>query len=162
TMVAAERELAMADADPPELMQRTFVKPDRAIDSPRRTRSATYVLRVPGDGAALEGLPMTGTQRVERAGDDTARVTVAADDPPPADEADAGNTEFTAPSSMLNGDDERIKELVTRALRPLAEGATDAERAEAMRRYVHTFIKAKSLDVGFATASEVARTREGD
>lgn len=34
--------------------------------------------------------------------------------------------------------------------------------AERMRRHVHGHINRKSLDVGFATASEVARTREGD
>ena len=35
-------------------------------------------------------------------------------------------------------------------------------RAEACRRYVNTFIKKKNLNVGFASASEVAKTREGD
>lgn len=162
TMIAAERELAMADLDPPELMQRTLVKPDREIASPRKTRSAAYVLRVPGDATALTGVPATGAQRVEPVDEDAVRIIVEADDPAPADEADAGAAEFTAPSSMLNSDDERVKELVERALRPLDKGATPAERAEALRRYVHTYIRAKGLGVGFATASEVARTREGD
>jgi hypothetical protein len=162
TMIAAERELAMADVDPPELMQRTFVTPDRGIPSPRKVRSAAYLLRVPGDGPALAEIPATGAQRVEPAGDDAIRITIDADDLAPADPADADNPEFTAASSMLNSEDERVKELVERALRPLDEGATPAQRAEALRRYVHTFIRAKGLGVGFATASEVARTREGD
>src|SRR5690606_5201760 len=34
--------------------------------------------------------------------------------------------------------------------------------AEKLRRFVHSYISNKSLDVGLASASEVCRTREGD
>jgi transglutaminase-like putative cysteine protease len=36
------------------------------------------------------------------------------------------------------------------------------DRARAIERFVHEYISSKSLGVGFATASEVCQTREGD
>jgi hypothetical protein len=51
---------------------------------------------------------------------------------------------------------------VAQAVKGLPEGASRMERAEAMRAFVQTFINEKSLGVGFATASEVAVTKEGD
>lgn len=162
TTVLADRELAMAELDPPELMQRLFVRPSRPISGAREVRSAEYVLRVPGDGAALAGVPATGTQRVGEVEGDALRVTVEADEPVAAEEGDAEDEAYTAASSMINSDDVRVKELAARATSPLGEGADAAARAEAMRRFVHTYIRVKNLGVGFASASQVARTREGD
>ena len=41
-------------------------------------------------------------------------------------------------------------------------GDDKGARAETMRKFVEKYVKAKDLDVGFASASEVARTRHGD
>jgi transglutaminase-like putative cysteine protease len=50
-----------------------------------------------------------------------------------------------------------------RALAPLESDAEDRPAlAERIRRNVRRHITAKTLDVGFATASEVARTKQGD
>jgi len=54
--------------------------------------------------------------------------------------------------------------VVTQLARRATEGAPDtpADRALALRRFVYDFIDEKSLGVGYASASEVARAGVGD
>jgi hypothetical protein len=156
----AERGAAVAVGGqlPPELMARTFIKPSRRIRSPRTTTRAEYVLSL-ADGE-MPPLPATGVQRVERLDDRRYRVVVDTTSPQPADAAAAADAGFLEASSMLNTQDPRIIELVGRATAKAGDGK--AARAEAMRRFVYGYIRDKDLDVGFATASEVARSRRGD
>jgi len=161
TIIAADRELANLELDPPELMQRTFVSPDRPIKSPRAARRASYLLRLEGGDGTLATIPTTAIQRTEAVEPGVVRVVVDLDNPTPAPAADAEDGAYLASSSMLPTEDDLIRRLVEQATAK-ADGATPAERAEAMRRFVHTYINAKSLGVGFASAAEVARTREGD
>jgi hypothetical protein len=158
TMVAADRAEALADRPGPELMVSTFVKPDRPIENPRRTSRASYTLSVPE--GKLTDLPTTGSQSVEPKGDHAARISINAKQPAPAPAADADNPDFRKASATINSDDPEIQKLAKAATD--GKGADRAARAEAMRRFVHTYIHTKDLDVGFATASEVARRREGD
>jgi hypothetical protein len=159
TVVLTDRETAVATggALPPELMARTFIKPDKRIRSPRTTTRAEYLLSLP-DGDMPE-LPTTGVQRAERLNKLQYRITIDAASPQPAGHA-ATNEAYLESSSMLNTQDPRVRELVTRAVGE-APGKP-AGRAEAMRRFVYGYIRQKDLDVGFATASEVARSRRGD
>ena len=156
TMLAAERELALAKIDPPEIMRSTFIKPNRPIPNPRQTRSASYVLSVPS--GTLGQIPTSPRHSVTAIDDRTARVVVDLDSTP--DRSEQPDASHLASSAMLDASDTAITGLVERA-RPDAE-ADPAVRAEAMRRFVHGFVNHKSLDVGFASASEVARSRVGD
>lgn len=141
----------------PELMLSTFVKPDVAIERPRMVTRGTYVLSTPG--AAMPDLPTTGTQSAERVNDATVRIVVT------REAASRDVPEETAPylaSSLLaDTSDEKIVSLVKATLEK-EPGASKARKAELLRRAVHAYISEKSLGVGFATASEVVRTREGD
>src|SRR5690606_5928862 len=58
--------------------------------------------------------------------------------------------------------DAKVKELTAKALKPLPEGADALRKAETLREFVYGYIEKKNLGVGFATASEVARTASGD
>lgn len=153
--VAVDRAEALADRPAPELMVSTFVKPNRPIERPRRTSKAVYTLSVPE--GKMPALPRTGAQRPEAMGEKSTRVVLDTRSLAPAEEADPAP--FLAASATVNSDDAEIKKLAAR-------GAGDAQgkpaRAEAMRRFVHEYIRSKDLGVGFATASEVARSREGD
>lgn len=157
-IIAADRDLARMPVDAPELMARTFVKPSRAIPRPRAATRAVYTLSVP-DGD-LPDLPTTGAQSVVRLDARSARIEVDASFPSMADEAASEDASLLGRSAMLEVDDPEIAALRDRALRGSPERAS--ARAEAMRRFVHRYVRSKSLDVGFATASEVARTRQGD
>lgn len=165
TIVAADKDLALSELDPPEIMQRTFVKPDKAPPHPRRLREATYILSVPE--GALPAVPATGWQRVEPVDGQSARVIIRFGDQSepargaaPAPAADATDAAYTQPSGMLESADESIKDLVAQAT--ARAGPAKPERAEAMRRFVFDYISKKNLGVGFASAKETARTREGD
>jgi transglutaminase-like putative cysteine protease len=157
TAIAADKALAVSDLEPPEIMASTLVKPDRAIPNARRSGRAVFTLSLPG-ADALPDLPTAGVQRVERTGERSARVTIDLSDPMIA--ADADDPRYREASAMINGADERIVELTEKAL--ASAPAEPRERAERLRRFVHSYIRAKNLEVGFASASEVARTREGD
>lgn len=153
----AEKEVALAKGGPaPEMMIRTFITPDRPIARARESRKAVYLLSVPK--GPMPDLPQTGAQRVEPAAEHAARVTVGGSQP--ADEADAKNAAYLASTPMLKSDDPEVRKLVAQATR--TAGDSKASRAEAMRAFVYEYITKKDLDVGFASASEVARTRSGD
>ncbi len=154
--LAADRELALSNLDPPEMMASTLVHPDRPIPMPRHQRSATFRLKLPAE--AMPDLPEAGHQRVETIEPGVARVRVDLDDVVPADDAD--NAEYRESSAMCDLSDTRIKELAKRAGQNA--GKDPAKRAETFRRFVHEHIDEKGLGVGFASASETARTREGD
>ncbi len=153
-VIAAEKELALAELDPPEMMASTFVRPTGApIESPRRATRAEFILRAEGQKIpAFSG----GAQRAEQLEDGAVRVLV---DLSRVDDERA-RPEHLASSSMIAAEDGVITQLKTRALKGAPDTAID--RAVALWRFVHGFIDEKSLGVGFASASEVARTGEGD
>ncbi len=156
TLVLAPREAVLSqDVEAPELLVRSFVRPDRAIERPREARRAVYELT--SGGRELPEVPSVGAQRAERQGN-RARVTVELGSSPRR--AESGD-EYLAATTYLPHDDSRIRELLERALGDGRE-ASAAERAEALRAFVHGYLVAKDLDTVLATASEVAATRSGD
>jgi transglutaminase-like putative cysteine protease len=141
-----------------EVMVSTLVSPSRPIENARHAGRASFLLSV--KNGTLPELPETGSQRVERVNPKQARVHIDAHTPIPAAEADLADARFTASSLFCRADDEEIKRLTERATRNAGEDP--AARAEAIRRFVHSYLNRKSLDVGFASASETARSRAGD
>ena len=68
-------------------------------------------------------------------------------------------SEYLESNLMMNMKDPQLIELAGRA----AHGEKNPYRlADKLRRFVTDYVKTKSLNIGFATASEVCRTREGD
>lgn len=161
-IILADKDLAQAEVDAPELMASTLVEPKgrlEALKEPRSLRKASYVLRL--NGRDLADLPSGGAQRVERIDPSSLRVRIDADDLAPAPEADAGLVEYRQPSQMIESEDEVVARLTRDALEGVKEGDHEA-RVEALRRFVFKHIKNKNFGVGFATAAEVARTCAGD
>lgn len=156
TTLAAERELALADVDAPEMMRSTFIEPKGTIDRPRKATRAVFLLT--SRAGPLDDLPDTSSQRVERIDDRSVRVTVNAKSF--TDIGGSPSPDDLGSSTMVACTDEAIVALVERSRS--SRSAPASVRAEAHRRFVHDFIDEKSLGVGFATASEVARTRVGD
>ncbi|TVQ61899.1 MAG: transglutaminase domain-containing protein [Phycisphaerales bacterium] len=158
-MLASDRAVATADVPAPELLASTLVTPDRPIRGARGVRTGAYVLRL--RQGEMPDLPETGVQRVERLDGRSARVVVDLTSPRLAAGADADDAAYLGSSRMIDATDPKIVELAREAVKPVA-GEPAHVRAERMRRFVYAYIDAKSLDVGFATASETARTRQGD
>jgi hypothetical protein len=155
---AEARRVGGEGAEMPELMVRTFVSPEGVIERPRSSVRASYLVSV--DAGRLPAIPQTASQRVEAVGERSARVTVDVESPAPAPAGDAADERYLASTATINAQDPEIVRLKGVAVREAGEDP--AARSEAIRRFVHEFIRKKSLGVGFATASEVARRREGD
>jgi hypothetical protein len=159
-VLLSEREVAVADAPPAELLTRTFIKPDRPIDDPREVDRAVYTLRASlEDGESLD-VPETGMQRVFINEDGSLRVEIDRTSLRPAPEEDADNPAFLAATPMIDAEDPEIAEMTRAALR----GGPRDKRAWALRleHWVHAYIDEKDLSVGFATASQVHDARVGD
>ncbi len=158
TILAADKPLALSPLDAPELMRSVFVEPDRKINDPFDAVRCSLVVSV-AEGV-LPDLPSTGSQRVERLDDRAARLVRDLRADPVGEAGPVDTAALTAPTLMLTCDDPRVKELAGDALAGVPADKT--RRAEALRRFVHRYIRSKDLSVGFASAAEVARTRRGD
>lgn len=172
TIVQATEEDARKVGRPAEVMIASFVTPDRPIKNPRRLRSAVYQITLkPGDetgnaaakpaSSGMADFPRGGFQRVVWADDTTATVVVDLSSPVnPVD--DVPKDENRKPSDFLNFEDVRVKVLLARALAGRPADLPVLKKAEVLREFVHGFVETKDLTVGFATATEVARTGQGD
>jgi hypothetical protein len=158
-MLEADKELALSRFSAPELMANTLVHPSRPIENPRDVKRAMYILSLK-DGQVFPELPQGGAQSVERLDPQRVRVTVNLDHMPVAPQADIDDKRYIESSSTADAADPAIVELVRKALRGIPDDP--GARAEALRVFAHHYIKDKSLGVGFASASEVCATREGD
>jgi transglutaminase-like putative cysteine protease len=164
-VLAATKEQALEGNAAPELFINTFVKVDKRISD--NAKVVKYRLRLPDDKTDLKmpELPETPAQSVQRVNDHEAILTVRRLDWEAIRKAsnkaaaDPAMKAYLQASSTVDINDRRIK---THARRAVKGCKTPAEKADALRRYVTEFIENKSLDVGFATASEVVRTRKGD
>ncbi len=164
-VLACTRSVAMADDDPAELMISMLVPLNRSIPA-EQARQVTYRLKLKAASGLgkLPEVPETAMQKVERRGDAEQLITVTrpsglAQPGPQATLTDEERALYTAASAMLNHEDPKVRELADEA----AGSETDPRKLAArLCNYVHRQVHAKNLSVGFATASEVARTKEGD
>lgn len=143
----------------PEMMVSTFVRPDKAVVDPLRVSVGTFTLDFVEEDAPI--LPETGSQTVTSVRGTKATVTIDASFPHPAPEADKDNPAFLEASAMVTCKDSRVKGIAEAGVKGIDPDDV-LERARALRRTVYKHISTKNLDVGFAAAAEVARTRKGD
>lgn len=144
----------------PELFVSLFVQPTGSIkDFAKADRAQMKLTTV--DGEAIR-LPSAGGQSVVNEADGQLTIEVAAEGSSEATPAELEDPSYRAASGMINSDDEAIQKLRDVALKPMSADATDALKAETLRRYVTSYITSKGLSTAFATASDAARTRAGD
>ena len=162
TMLEADKQLALSEADPPQILASMVVQPDGAVQNPRATRQATYEVRLGRDvDPARFNPPSTGYQRTAFGNERTARIVVDLDRPVAAGD-DMPTDAHRAASTAVDHEDPKVAALVDEALGDEADALDDAEKAKRLRAFVHEYVQEKDLSVGFATASEVARTKQGD
>lgn len=153
----ALRELPAADLD---IAVETLIRVS-PIERPHETKQVVYRIEVEGgwpEDAALDG----ERQTLRRLDATKAELTVRRISPHAA--ATNRSTlevdpEFTGASRFLEVGDEIVQEL---ARQGVGEARTPVDRALALEKFVHAAIDAKNFSTAMATASEVARSREGD
>jgi hypothetical protein len=155
-IIATDKAGAKETGDAPEIMVKTFASPDKPIDNPRRTTKAVLLLSIPDE---MPALPETSSQRIEKL-KNAARVTITRDAVHNAPEAEVKDPALLAATTMANINDEDIKQLAARAIANAED--TPAAKAEACRRFVYKYIRKKDLGTAFASASEVADSKQGD
>lgn len=166
-VIACSKTVALAANDPAELMVNTLIRAGRKLD--RQAQSITY--RLVGKGKGEISIPETAMQEVisnadgavilkltrrsareelaARAGHASSRPTAETEDLEP----------YLQATTDLNFKDEVVADLARKAA---GDEKDPVKLTEKLCRFVHDYVETKNLNVGFATASEVARSREGD
>jgi len=143
-----------------DFLMNTVISLDAKI--PKNARRSVFRLSV--EKGKLAGISYEGhTQKLTRIDEQTIEVEVLAEDwqairkgkghPAQVD------SEFREPNILVDSGDALIKSLAQEA----GKGAGNVfQMAEKLCRFVSRYVSSKNFSVGFASASEVARKREGD
>ncbi len=162
-IVSADQATALADFAPPEFFNNTVVRAKRSIERGKAQR-IKYKLTATSPGTPLGDFPTTDMQTVVSKADNVVELLVERRPHKPGAHPEGRVTnpdlaEYLDSNLMINTSDPKLIEL--------AKQAADGEKepfalGDKLRRFVTEYVHTKSLNIGFATASEVARTREGD
>lgn len=155
-MMACDRACATAEPQPADVLAATLVASPRTLSSRDRARTLHYALRLDAgtDASALAAVP--GQALRMHASDPTRallRVSAGGDAAGPPDPS------ALAPTRWLESDAPELRALAATAVAGATGGDTQMQRLEA---FVRGHIGTKSLRVGYASALEAARLREGD
>ena len=153
-MLACDRTCAQAPAQGVDMFRAAMADSPRALTPNLRTTSLRY--RVHVDGDATQPFIDTDEQRVIPLGHgdwqiDTGGPHVHGQPPPqPGD---------LAANAWLQSDDPLIRELTAKAI---GNAGTPVLKMRRLRNFVSGYITQHGLDVGYASALEVANHRQGD
>jgi len=161
-MVACAKEFALGENDVLELVNKMFVASPKPLDV-RSAKSISYHLVPTGDANDLK-IPSGDNQSVRPDKDDGLIVTVEPTAAPagvrfPYKGRNKAILEAMKPTRFLQSDNEQIIKLAQRAVGDTKDAAEAVRRIEA---FVADYIENKSLSVGYASATEVATSRQGD
>ena len=161
-LVACDKSFALSENDVVDFFEKTVVRSPVVLKEIGSKKSATYHL-LPKGGKELEVLS-DDNQKVEKSEGGRMIVTVEPVDavsgvefPYKGDDATA--LEALKPSRYVQSDDERIATLAKEAVGDSEDAGEAVKRIES---FVAGYIDEKSLSVGYATAVEVAASKEGD
>lgn len=147
-------------AEIPELMVTMFIEPSQEIPNDPSLRTLKMVTKTK-DGKPIQ-LPSCGYQTATPNPDGTCTVVVNLNSPASATDAEKNDKQYLDKTALCDGTDVEVVALAKKAVEKLSTSATQLEKAEAMRQFVHTFITNKGYGNAFASASQVARDPSGD
>lgn len=169
-IVTCDEAAALGDFLPPEVFMATVIQAKRRLE-PRSIRQIRYRIRSKNEENKLELLPETGMQKVVRNPDgsillEVTRQVHSKTKPDAVLIADASTdrrstdlSEYLESNLFMNTSDPELIKLAKQA------GGQESDPfvlGDKLRKFVGGYVSTKNLNVGFASASEVCRTREGD
>jgi hypothetical protein len=162
-MVACTKAFAMSESDTLDFFEKLVVASPKPLGDVRSARSIRYRIQPSGKGAKLEFLT-SPSQKVVREEDGNSTVTVTPasavkGDAFPYKGSDAVAAEALKPTRFLQCDEKEIVGLAKVAVGKASDAAGAARKIES---YVGRYISDKNLSVGYATALEVAKSKQGD
>ncbi len=154
-LLACDHAGARAPNQPADLLARTLVRAPRPLRPSELAGDLRYTI-VSRDAAGAGPLPQTGEQAVQANGQgwrvDVSRHARPGREPPP-------RAADSQPNDWLQSNAPELRELARRAY---GDARDPTARMQRMETFVRGYIVDKSLDVGYASALEVARHPEGD
>jgi hypothetical protein len=160
-MIDCPKEFALGSNDVVELIDKMFVKSPVPIEDVGSASSIAYTLN-PGKADVV--IPSTDNQTAKRLPDGKISLVIK-----PAKVASGGTLpyqgndpkllEAVKPNRFLQSDDKRVVDLARKAVGDTKDAAEAARKIES---FVAQYIDNKSLSVGYASAVEVAESRQGD
>ena len=162
-MVACAREFALGENDVLELIDRMFLKSPEQLNNLASAKSITYHLS-PVKGASDFTIPSNDNQNAQRLDGGKTILKVEPVAAPkgvkfPYKGTDAAVREAMEPTRFLQSDNKQVIDLARRAVGGTKDAAEAARKIEA---FVGDYIENRSLSVGYASAAEVAASRQGD
>jgi len=161
-MIACAKEFALGENDVLELIDKMFVTSPEPLGDLSRISAVSYLL-APIEDANLV-IPESDNQKVRRLEDGKVIVTVRPMAAPsgvkfPYKGKDKRILVALEPGRYVQSDHKQIIELGRQAIGNAKDVAEAIKRIES---FVADYIENKSLSVGYASAAEVATSREGD
>lgn len=159
----ALRAAGPATAPPPDVFDKTLLAPLHPIPFPRRLDRATFRIRskeempdFADDRQVIEKTEEDGAilLRIDRKVPPDGRSGTRPIEKPPADLASC-----LAANSMVQSD---APEIVAKAREAVGDERDAWRAAQKLESWTHANITDKNMDIGFASALEVCRNREGD
>jgi hypothetical protein len=162
-MIACAKEFALGRNDVVELIDKMFLASPEPLNNLDTAKSITYYLTPTADVPDLI-IPSSDNQKVQQFKDGRAVVTVEPIAAPtgvkfPYEGPDKVILEATKPTRFLQSDNERVIDLARRAVGDTKDAAEAARKIEA---FVAEYIENRNLSVGYASAAEVAASKQGD
>jgi hypothetical protein len=161
-LVACDKAFALSDNDVVDFLERLLVQCPAPLSDVESKKSITYHIK-PIDAAKVK-IPSGDSQMVQFQADGTIAVTVRPIEPDsgikfPYEGDSTEILESLKPTRYLQSDDEMVSDLARRAVSGAEDAATALRQIES---FVNGYITAKNLSVGYATAADVAASRQGD
>ena len=161
-MMACPREFALGKNDVAELVSKMFIDSPVPLDDVDSAESVTYYLD-PLPDAKLT-IPPNDNQQVQKFDDGKVIMTVRPVDAPagvtfPYKGDNAAALEALEPTPYVQSDHKMIIALARRAVGGTKDAAEAINKIEA---FVADYVEDKNLSVGYASAVEVASSKQGD
>ena len=163
-MVACDREFAMSKGDVVDFLNKAFLDSPVKIDLGKLDNAKAAVFTLSAVGREELAIPEGDYQKVKQLAADKVEVTVTklkAEDGVkfPYKGTDEEALKSLESTFYIESDNEKIVAMSRKAVK----GAKDAAQAvRQIEQFVAEYITEKDLSVGYATAVEVARSRQGD
>ena len=163
-MVACSKEAALAPSDPLDFFDKLMVASPTPLEGVRSAKSVTYVIQPTGAEAKLAFLETPNQKKVVRDGDRGFTVTVSPKGPAGKSSFPYKGNDPAAKAALkatryLQCDTKEIIGLAKIAIGRSMDAAAAARKIEG---YVAKYISDKNLEVGYASALEVAKSKQGD
>ncbi|MCP4377270.1 MAG: hypothetical protein GY794_13975 [bacterium] len=162
-LIDCSKSVAMASNETIDLMSKTILPSPTTLSKKARSGPLVYTIK-PLSSESNPAFLNDANQSMKTASDKTITLTIRPTPAPknaalPYKGKDPAALKALKPSDYVQSDHKLIRKLAKEAIGNATDAATAAKRIE---KFVRKHIKTKNLSVGYASAVEVAQSREGD